>query len=76
MSTSRYRLGRFGRLQDRAGPRGRRYTLPGASTGGCLRASQKRKIADRYAASETMAELAREYECREATIWRALQPAA
>ena len=41
-----------------------------------LDASQKRKIAERYAAGETMAELARDYECGEATIWRALQPAA
>nr|WP_157158492.1 recombinase family protein [Bradyrhizobium sp. WSM1253] len=35
--------------------------------------SQRRRIAERYAAGETMAELAREYECGEATIWRALQ---
>ena len=34
---------------------------------------QKRKIAERYAAGERVAELAREYECSEATIWRALQ---
>jgi hypothetical protein len=32
-----------------------------------------RKIAERYAAGETMADLAREYEVGEATIWRALQ---
>jgi DNA invertase Pin-like site-specific DNA recombinase len=36
--------------------------------------SQRKKIAERYAAGETMAELAREYDCGEATIWRALQP--
>ena len=30
-------------------------------------------IAERYAAGETMAELARQYECGEATIWRVLQ---
>jgi DNA-binding MurR/RpiR family transcriptional regulator len=30
-------------------------------------------IAGRYATGETMAELAREYEVGEATIWRALQ---
>jgi hypothetical protein len=36
--------------------------------------SQRRRIAERYAAGETMADLAREYECGEATIWRALQP--
>ena len=35
--------------------------------------SQRRRIAERYTAGETMAELAREYECGEATIWRALQ---
>jgi DNA invertase Pin-like site-specific DNA recombinase len=35
--------------------------------------SQRRRIAERYAAGETMSELAREYECGEATIWRALQ---
>jgi len=39
-----------------------------------LDAGQKRKIAERYAAGETMAELALEYEVGEATIWRALQP--
>jgi DNA invertase Pin-like site-specific DNA recombinase len=38
-----------------------------------LDASQKRKIAARYASGETMAELAAEYEVGEATIWRALQ---
>ena len=34
---------------------------------------QRRRIAERYAAGETMAELAREYDCGEATIWRGLQ---
>jgi DNA invertase Pin-like site-specific DNA recombinase len=38
-----------------------------------LDVGEKRRIADRYAAGETMAELAREYECGEATIFRALQ---
>ena len=38
-----------------------------------LDARQRLKIAERYAKGETMAELAREYECGEATIWRALQ---
>ena len=37
-----------------------------------LDASQRRRIAERYAAGETMAQLAREYECSEPTIWRAL----
>ena len=35
--------------------------------------SQRRRIAERYTAGETMAELARDYECGEATIWWALQ---
>jgi DNA invertase Pin-like site-specific DNA recombinase len=34
---------------------------------------QRRKIAERYAAGESMAELARDYECSEPTVWRALQ---
>ena len=38
-----------------------------------LDVGQKRKIADRYAAGETMAALAQEYEVGEATIFRALQ---
>jgi len=37
---------------------------------------EKRKIAERYAAGETIAELAREYSCGVATIHRALKPAA
>jgi DNA invertase Pin-like site-specific DNA recombinase len=40
-----------------------------------LDAGQRRKIAERYANGETMAELARDYDCGEATIWRALHPA-
>ena len=40
-----------------------------------LDASEKRKIAERYAAGETMAELAREYDCGETTIFRALKAA-
>jgi DNA invertase Pin-like site-specific DNA recombinase len=39
-----------------------------------LNAKQKRMIAERYAAGETMAELAREFGVGEATIWRALHP--
>ena len=35
--------------------------------------SQRKKIAERYASGETMADLAMEYGCGEATIWRALQ---
>jgi DNA invertase Pin-like site-specific DNA recombinase len=37
-----------------------------------LDAGQKRKAAERYSAGETMAELARDYEVGEATIWRAI----
>jgi DNA invertase Pin-like site-specific DNA recombinase len=47
---------------------GKKFGRPSA-----LDVGQRRKIAERYAAGETMAELAREYECGEATIWRALQ---
>jgi DNA invertase Pin-like site-specific DNA recombinase len=52
----------------RAKRKGTKFGRPSA-----LDASQRRRIAERYAAGETMAELAREYECGEATIWRALQ---
>jgi DNA invertase Pin-like site-specific DNA recombinase len=38
-----------------------------------LDSGQRKRLAERYAAGETMAELAREYDCGEATIWRALQ---
>ena len=34
--------------------------------------SQRKKIAERYANGETMAVLALEYGCGEATIWRVL----
>ena len=34
---------------------------------------QRRMIAKRYSAGETMAELAREYEVSDPTIWRALR---
>ena len=53
---------------ERARRKGTRFGRPTV-----LDASQRRRIAERYAAGETMAELAREYECGEATIWRALQ---
>ena len=36
---------------------------------------EKRKIAKRYAAGASMAELAREYDCGVATIHRVLKPA-
>ena len=38
-----------------------------------LDAGQRKRIAERYGAGETMAELARDYNCGEATIWRALR---
>src|SRR5215216_5016794 len=41
-----------------------------------LDAGQRKKVAERYAAGETMAELARDYDCGEATVWRVLRPAA
>jgi len=47
---------------------GKKFGRPSA-----LDVGQKRKIADRYAAGETMAALAQEYEVGEATIFRALQ---
>ena len=55
----------------KARAQGKRFGRPSA-----LDAGQRRKIAERYAAGETMAALATEYEVGEATIWRALQPAA
>jgi DNA invertase Pin-like site-specific DNA recombinase len=39
-----------------------------------LDASQRKRLAERYASGETMAQLAREYSIGEATIWRALRP--
>jgi DNA invertase Pin-like site-specific DNA recombinase len=53
----------------RAKRKGTKFGRPSA-----LDASQRKRIADRYAAGETMAELAREYEVSEPTIWRTLQP--
>ena len=47
---------------------GKKFGRPSA-----LDAGQKRKIAERYAAGETMAALAADYEVGEATIFRALQ---
>ena len=52
----------------RAREKGKKFSRPSA-----LDVGQRRKIAERYTAGETMAELAREYEVGEATIWRALQ---
>jgi hypothetical protein len=38
-----------------------------------LDAGQRKVLTERYADGETMAKLALEYECGEATIWPALQ---
>ncbi|MCA1412680.1 recombinase family protein [Bradyrhizobium sp. NBAIM20] len=53
---------------QRAKRKGTRFGRPAA-----LDPGQRRRVAERYAAGETMAELAREYEVGEATVWRALQ---
>jgi DNA invertase Pin-like site-specific DNA recombinase len=53
---------------ERAKRKGTKFGRPST-----LDVSQRRRIAERYSAGETMAELAREYDCGEATIWRALQ---
>jgi DNA invertase Pin-like site-specific DNA recombinase len=53
---------------QRAKRKGTKFGRPTALDHG-----QRRRIAERYTAGETMAELACEYECGEATIWRALQ---
>jgi DNA invertase Pin-like site-specific DNA recombinase len=53
---------------QRARRKGTKFGRPTA-----LDHSQRRRLAERYAAGETMAELAREYDCGETTIWRALQ---
>ena len=52
----------------KAREQGKKFGRPSA-----LDAGQRHKIAERYAGGETMAELARKYECGEATIFRALQ---
>jgi hypothetical protein len=50
------------------------YQQPAAFSGPTrLDAGEKRKIAERYANGETMEQLADEYECGTATIWRALR---
>jgi DNA invertase Pin-like site-specific DNA recombinase len=54
----------------KARERGKKFGRPAA-----LDAGQRRRIAERHAEGDTMAELAREYECGEATIWRALRAA-
>jgi DNA invertase Pin-like site-specific DNA recombinase len=54
----------------RAKARGKRFGRPAV-----LDTSQRKIIAERYANGETMAELARDYDCGDATIWRALHGA-
>ena len=54
---------------ERAKRKGTRFGRPSV-----LDAGQRKRIAERYAAGETMAELARDYGCGEATIWRVLRP--
>ena len=51
----------------KARAKGTKFGRPSA-----LDVGQKRKIAERYTAGETMTDLARDYECGVATIWRAL----
>ena len=53
---------------DRAKRKGTKFGRPAV-----LDASQKKRIAERYSAGETMAALARQYDCSEPTIWRVLQ---
>ena len=52
----------------RAKAQGRQFGRPSR-----LDAGQERKIAERYAKDERMADLAREYEVGEVTIWRAIK---
>jgi DNA invertase Pin-like site-specific DNA recombinase len=54
---------------ERATAKGTKFGRPSA-----LDTGEKRKIAERYAAGETMEQLAEEYECGVATIWRTLRP--
>jgi DNA invertase Pin-like site-specific DNA recombinase len=51
----------------RAKAMGKRFGRPTA-----LDAGQRKKIAERYASGETIAALALDYDCGDATIWRAL----
>jgi DNA invertase Pin-like site-specific DNA recombinase len=52
----------------RAKRKGTKFGRPTA-----LDPSQRRRIAERYGTGETVAELAKEYEVGETTVWRALQ---
>jgi len=53
---------------QRARRKGTKFGRPAA-----LDPSQRRRVAERYAGGETLSELAKEYSCGEATIWRALR---
>jgi DNA invertase Pin-like site-specific DNA recombinase len=54
----------------RAKAKGKRFGRPTT-----LDASQRKVIAQRYSQGETISALAREYDCGDATIWRALHSA-
>ena len=54
----------------RAKAKGKKFGRPAS-----LDASQRKIIAQRYAQGETIAALARDYDCGDATIWRALHGA-
>jgi DNA invertase Pin-like site-specific DNA recombinase len=56
---------------ERAKANGKQFGRPAV-----LDAKQRKRLAERYAVGETMAQLAREYGCGEATIWPALRPSA
>ena len=53
---------------ERAKAKGTKFGWPTA-----LDAGERKRIAERYAAGETIAKLAREYGVGEASVWRALQ---
>jgi hypothetical protein len=66
----------FGSLalrQSRKRPSPRSQSLSPRRDWDQLDAGEGRRIAERYAAGETMAALAREYKVGEATVWRALR---
>jgi hypothetical protein len=46
--------------------------VPSACCGGKFVSGQRKRIAERYSAGETMMHLAREYDCGVATIHRAI----
>jgi transposase-like protein len=55
------------------GPLSRQACAAASAAPRCWTAGQRKKIAERYAKGETVAELARDYDCGVATIWRALR---